>query len=583
MLLFAAAALSFGLAYVRRYRGGRLAFSVQYDLRNDMHDHLHAPGPRHAGRLPTGQLVSRASSDSALVQGLLSFLPLMTGNVLMMVLSIVVMFVLSPLLALLALVVVPALFVVSYRMRRRVFPATWDGQQREGDVAQIVDEGVTGVRVVKAFGQEQRELRRLAGTAQRALRLAAARDPAAGALPAAARGDPDARAGGRSCCSAACSTLHGTITIGTFLAFSTYVGQFAAPARQLAGILTIGQQARAGVERIFQLLDLRSPPIADAHRDAVDAGTASAARSSSTTCTSATTPAPRCCAASTCASPPASGWRSSAPAAAASPPLAALLTRFYDPTSGAVCIDGRDLRGVTLHSLRSTVGTAFEESFLFSDTIRANIAYGRPGASEAEIVAAAQAAQAHDFVTALAQGVRHGGRRARAHAVRRPAPAGRARPGDPRPTRRSSSSTTPPAPSTRAPRQAIHDAPARRARPAHHAADRPPACPRCTWPSASSCSTPAGSPSTARTPSSASAAPATARCVAGLDDDPVRAAGDGIEALAALTKDGVTSAAWRAARRRRRRPAQRREHQLRRTADGGRTPAAASAAAVRAG
>ena len=104
--------------------------------------------------MPTGQLVSRANSDSTLVQGLLNFLPLMTGNLLMMVLSLAVMFVLSPLLALVVVVVLPALFAVSYRMRSRVFPATWDGQQREGDVAQIVDEDVSGVRVVKAFGQE---------------------------------------------------------------------------------------------------------------------------------------------------------------------------------------------------------------------------------------------------------------------------------------------------------------------------------------------------------------------------------------------------------------------------------------------
>ena len=91
----------------------------------------------------------------------------MTGNVLMMLVSLAIMFVLSPLLALVGLVIAPALFVVSYRMRLKVFPATWDGQQREGDVAQIVDEDVTGVRVVKAFGQEERELHRLTAAAQR--------------------------------------------------------------------------------------------------------------------------------------------------------------------------------------------------------------------------------------------------------------------------------------------------------------------------------------------------------------------------------------------------------------------------------
>ena len=262
LALFAAATLTFALAYVRRYRGGQVALSVQLDLRNAMHDHLQILDRDALSRMPTGQLVSRANSDSTLVQGLLNFLPLMTGNLLMMVLSLVVMLFLSPLLALLVLIVLPALFAVSYRMRQRVFPATWDGQQREGDVAQIVDEGVTGVRVVKAFGQESRELHRLADASQRlygsrlrATRLQARYQPLLEAIPTFAQVAILVLGG--------LLVLHGRITIGTFLAFSTYVGQFVAPARQLAGVLTVGQQARAGIERIFQLLDIK-PAISDA-------------------------------------------------------------------------------------------------------------------------------------------------------------------------------------------------------------------------------------------------------------------------------------------------------------------------------
>src|ERR1700674_1269523 len=89
----------------------------------------------------------------------------MSSNVLLLLLSLGVMLYLSPLLALVSLVVAPMLLLVSYRMRWRIFPATWDGQQREGDVAQIVDEDVNGVRVVKAFGQEHRELERMAAAA----------------------------------------------------------------------------------------------------------------------------------------------------------------------------------------------------------------------------------------------------------------------------------------------------------------------------------------------------------------------------------------------------------------------------------
>src|SRR4029078_1529571 len=108
--------------------------------------------------LSTGQIVARANSDTALVQGLLNFLPLMTGNLLMMIVALAIMFVLSPLLALVGVGGAPALSFVSYRMRLKVFPATWDGQQREGEVAEIVDEDANGVRVDKAFAHVEGEI-----------------------------------------------------------------------------------------------------------------------------------------------------------------------------------------------------------------------------------------------------------------------------------------------------------------------------------------------------------------------------------------------------------------------------------------
>ncbi|MGH3783590.1 MAG: ABC transporter ATP-binding protein, partial [Pseudonocardiaceae bacterium] len=261
-LLVGVAVARFGFTYLRRYRGGRVGLEVQYDLRNAMHDHLQTMDLDNLDRMPTGQLVARASSDSMLVQGLLNYLPIMSGNVLLQVLSLGVMFYLSPLLALVSLIVAPVLFMISYRMRWRVFPATWDGQQREGDVAQIVAEDVNGVRVVKAFGQEDRELGRIVeaakslyGARMRAVRLQARYQPLLEAVPSIGQVAILAVGGWMA--------LHHEITLGTFLAFSTYVAQFVAPARQLAGILTIAQQARAGVERIFQLLDL-PPAIADA-------------------------------------------------------------------------------------------------------------------------------------------------------------------------------------------------------------------------------------------------------------------------------------------------------------------------------
>jgi ATP-binding cassette subfamily B protein len=398
-LLVVIAALVFGFAYLRRYRGGLVGIAVQYDLRNRMHDHLLTLDEQSLSHLSTGQIVARANGDTALVQGLLNLLPLMTGNVLMMLVSLAIMFVLSPLLALVGLVIVPLLFVVSYRMRLKVFPATWDGQQREGEVAEVVDEDVNGVRVVKAFGQEERELRRMVGIVQtlygvrmRATRLQARYQPLLESIPVLAQVAVLALGGWMA--------LHGQISIGTFLAFSTYVGQFVAPARQLAGVLTVGQQARAGVERIFQLLDLE-PRITDAP-DAVDLpevageielrgvrfgydehpvldGLDLHVRA---------------------------GERVALVGGSGSGKSTAtrLVHRLLDPDEGQVLVDGHDVRGVTLRSLRRQVGAAFEESFLFSDTIAANIAYGRPSASPEEIQEAARVAGAHEFILELADG-----------------------------------------------------------------------------------------------------------------------------------------------------------------------------------
>ncbi len=392
--LLVAAVFAFAMSYVRRYRGGKAALEVQFDLRNAMHDHLLVMDTANLATMPTGQLVSRANSDSTLVQGLLQFLPIVTGNVLMMLLSLVIMLFLSPLLALVALVVLPALIAISYRMRTRVFPATWDAQQREGDVAQIVDEAVGGVRVVKAFGQEQRELRRIVdaagtlyGARMRTVRLQARYQPLLESIPAFAQVAILAFGGWLA--------LNHHITIGTFLAFSTYVAQFAAPARQLAGMLTIAQQARAGVERIFQLLDL-PPAIADAP-DAVALGPVRGEITFRDVRFGYAEAAPvlqgldlHIGAGERVAIVGSSGSGKST--------VASLLARFYDPGSGQVLVDGQDVRGVTLHSLRSQLGVAFEDSFLFSDTVRANIGYGKPDATPQQIEAAARVAQADGFI-----------------------------------------------------------------------------------------------------------------------------------------------------------------------------------------
>jgi len=418
-LLIGLAVAAFGFSYVRRYRGGRVALSVQYDMRNEMHDHLQSLDFDNLNRMPTGQLVARANSDSTLVQGLLNFFPIMSGNVLLMLVSLAMMFYLSPLLAIVSVIVAPALLVVSYRMRQRIFPATWDGQQREGDVAQIVDEDINGVRVVKAFGQEQTELGRVAnaslrlyGSQMRAVRLQARYQPVLEAIPAVGQVAILAFGGWLA--------LRHRLSLGTFLAFSTYIAQLLAPARQLAGVLTIGQQARAGLERIFQLLDLQ-PAISDA-TGAVELGRlrgeivfsdvhfsyggsyGGTPRAGKPGNVLGNASAQQVLQGFDLRIPPGEKVALVGPSGCGKSTVAMLVSRFYDPDRGVVLIDGHDVRDVALSTLRRQIGVVFEENFLFSDTVRANIAYGRPGASDKEVETAARAAQAHEFIERLPQG-----------------------------------------------------------------------------------------------------------------------------------------------------------------------------------
>jgi ATP-binding cassette subfamily B protein len=270
ILLVAFGVARFGLGFVRRYVGGRLSLDVQYDLRDDVFAALQRLDGTRQDELATGQIVSRASSDITLIQGLLAFLPNMSGNALLFVTSLVVMAFLSPLLTVVALLVGPLLLVVSLRSRRTLFPASWEAQQQAGAVAGVVEEDVIGVRVVKGFGQEQREVARLEGTARRlfasrlrAVRLTARYSPALQAIPSFGQIAVLAFGG-------VLAARH-DISIGTFLAFSTYLAEMVSPVRILAGLLTIGQQARASMDRVLEVID--SQPAVQEKADARDLGT----------------------------------------------------------------------------------------------------------------------------------------------------------------------------------------------------------------------------------------------------------------------------------------------------------------------
>jgi ATP-binding cassette subfamily B protein len=240
VLLLIAAAVNFAGIYLRRYRGGKLSLDVQHAMRTELFDSLSRLDGARQDEIRTGQLVGRSISDLNMVQGLMSMVPVTLGNLVLFVLTLVIMVILSPVLTIVTLAVTPALWLIALASRKKLFPASWDAQQQSAEVVGLVDEAIGGVRVVKGFGQEEQEQEQLEDASAglfasrlRMIRLTARYNPALTAIPSLGLVGVLALGGWLA--------IHGSITLGTFLAFAAYLAQMTGPVRMFTYMVTPGR------------------------------------------------------------------------------------------------------------------------------------------------------------------------------------------------------------------------------------------------------------------------------------------------------------------------------------------------------
>jgi ABC-type multidrug transport system fused ATPase/permease subunit len=385
----------------RRLISGRQALGVEFDMRNALYAKLQRLSFRFYDQHQTGQLMSRATVDLQAVRFFLGYgLIFFSQHVMTIVGVTIVMFVLDWRLALAATAITPVIVLAAYRYSTVSHPVLRDVQQKMADVATVAEETIVGVHVVKSFAQERTESTKFAdrseavfGRSVDANRQRAFYVPVLSFLPLVAQAIV-LLAGGRM-------VVDGSLTLGAFITFNVLVAMMIMPLRMLGMWIGQAQRATASGERIFQVMD--EPESVSDGPDPVElpAGNGHIRFEGVSF-----------------------GYDEQRPVlqdvdldiepgktialightGSGKTTLAMLVPRFYDVTAGRITIDGLDVRDAQLASLRREIGIVAQDPFLFSATVRENIGFGRPDATEEQLREVARLAQAHEFIEQLPDG-----------------------------------------------------------------------------------------------------------------------------------------------------------------------------------
>ncbi|MBT9176480.1 MAG: putative multidrug export ATP-binding/permease protein [Firmicutes bacterium] len=399
--LLLATVLRSAFGYLERISMEWIAQRTIYDLRNAIYHHLQSLSFSFYDQAQTGELMSRATADVEMLRRFLSFGILrLTSSALTLVVVMTLLLTMDIRLALVSMVSIPLLVFAIWRFATTVRPRYKQIQEQLGAITAVLQEAIAGVRVVRAFAQEDREIERFRRENWRYLdlnittvRLWALYFPLMTFLGGLGSTVVLWYGGSR--------VIAGELSVGAMIAFQTLLMQLVMPIRMLGWLVNMASQAAAAGQRVYTILDTASdvrdkPSAVELVRPAghvrfnrvsfsydgkssvlddvsIDAKPGQIIALLGTTGSGKST-------------------------------VINLIPRFYDVTAGSITIDGMDVRDVTLKSLRANIGMVLQETFLFSASLKDNIAYGRPGAKEHELIAAAKAAQIHDFILSLPEG-----------------------------------------------------------------------------------------------------------------------------------------------------------------------------------